>query len=114
MPPLIVPEVSSATTTTGGQSNKMDQTKMAEILSETNKMLKAITQQQAVEQPVPAPPQDPLALIQQQLDEVRRLKVMVVKEKELSTAAFSSAVSWYEARLSASKPSPNSEAEECL
>ncbi|CAE7357932.1 GIP, partial [Symbiodinium sp. KB8] len=94
-----------------GQSNKMDQTKMAEILSETNKMLKAITQQQTGEQPVPAPPQDPLALIQQQLDEVRRLKVMVVKEKELSTAAFSSAVSWYEARLSASRTSPTSEEE---
>ena len=112
MPPLIVPEASGSTTANGGQSNKMDQTKMAEILSETNKMLKPITQQQVVEQPVPAPPQDPLALIQQQLDEVRRLKVMVVKEKELSTAAFSSAVSWHEARLSASKPSPNSEAEE--
>ena len=93
------PSTTSAATST---ANKIDPSQMMEILSETNKMLKALTSQQlSVPQP-PLRPQDPLAVIQQQLDEVRRLKTLVVQEPGQGTAGFSSAVAWYETRLNAS------------
>ena len=93
------PSTTSAATST---ANKIDPSQMTEILSETNKMLKALTSQQlSVPQP-PLRPQDPLAVIQQQLDEVRRLKTLVVQEPGQGTAGFSSAVAWYETRLNAS------------
>ncbi|CAE7694193.1 GIP [Symbiodinium sp. CCMP2592] len=88
----IAPSLAKATSTTstttaapaqseaagsGGNGNKIDATKMSEILTETNKMLKALAAQSSESATAPA---DPLALIQQQLDEVRRLKTMRVQE----------------------------------
>ncbi|CAE7265860.1 GIP [Symbiodinium necroappetens] len=74
---------SSATTSSaassGGTNNKIDAAKMTEILNETNKMLKAFTSQTEAEAPPVQPQLDPLALIQQQLDEVRRLKAISVR-----------------------------------
>ena len=79
----------------------MDATKVAEVLNETNKMLKALTTQQAASSAAAPPPLDPIEMIQKQLDEVRRLKVLVVREPREPTAAFDGAVSWYETRLKA-------------
>ncbi|CAE7279098.1 GIP [Symbiodinium microadriaticum] len=42
-----------------------------------------------------------IEMIQKQLDEVRRLKVLVVRGPREPTAAFDGAVSWYETRLKA-------------
>ena len=75
---------------------------MTEILSEANKMLKALTSQQSGGSQPPSGHQDPLVLIQQQLDEVRRLKTMVVWEPGEESATIASAVEWYEARLNSS------------
>ena len=91
----------SSSTSASGGGNKIDAAKMTEILSETNKMLKALTSQ-SVTGPPPSNPQDPLVLIQQQLDEVRRLKTLVVREPGPESSGFSSAVAWYEARLNSS------------
>ena len=41
-------------------------------------------------------------MIQQQLDEVQRLKTLVVREPGPESAGFSSAVAWDEARLNSS------------
>ena len=102
------PEPAAATTSSptpaaSGAHNKMDAAKVTEILNETNKMLKSLTTQQPQAPSVPAPPADPLELIQKQLDEVRRLKVMTVREPCEVTSSFTSALSWYEARLSSSR-----------
>ena len=108
-----VKDPSSSGTTS---SNKIDPAQMTAILSETNKVLKALTAQNA-QSGVPAPPADPLTLIQQQLDEVKRLKTMVVREPCQDSTAFTSAVSWYEARLSSSAlsgPALSDEAEALL
>ncbi|CAE7463061.1 GIP, partial [Symbiodinium necroappetens] len=93
----------AATVETGapGTHNKMDATKVAEVLNETNKMLKALTTQQATSSAAATPPLDPIEMIQKQLDEVRRLKVLVVREPREPTTAFDGAVSWYETRLKA-------------
>ncbi|CAE7432980.1 GIP [Symbiodinium microadriaticum] len=115
---------SSATTSSvassGGTNNKIDAAKMTEILNETNKMLKAFTSQTEAEAPPVQQQQlDPLALIQQQLDEVRRLKAISVRPPNDSgsdgSPSFSSAVAWYEARLSSTsvaigEPGPEQEA----
>ena len=95
--PSPVTEPSSST----ASSNKIDPAQMTAILSETNKVLKALTAQNA-QAATPATPTDPLTLIQQQLDEVRRLRIMVVRESGQDASAFTSAVSWYETRLSSS------------
>ena len=65
-------------------------------------MLKALTSQQSGGSQPPSGHQDPLVLIQQQLDEVRRLKTMVVWEPGEESATIASAVEWYEARLNSS------------
>ncbi|OLQ09932.1 Copia protein [Symbiodinium microadriaticum] len=91
-------EVASSSSTT--TSNKIDPAQMTEILNETNKMLKAFTASQASHGA--SSPVDPLAAIQQQLDEVRRLKAIVVREPGLGGPSFQSALSWYEQRLSSS------------
>ena len=44
---------------------------------------------------------DPLALIQQQLDEVRRLTTLRVQTPSNEVCSFESAVAWYEAKLNA-------------
>ncbi|CAE7413089.1 GIP [Symbiodinium sp. CCMP2592] len=88
----------SEATGSGSNGNKIDATKMSEILSETNQMLKALAAQSSGSAPAPV---DPLVLIQQQLDEVRRLKTLRVQEPGQGVCSFSSAVSWYEARLNA-------------
>ena len=67
-------------------------------------MLKALTATQASSPP--ASPVDPLVVIQQQLDEVRRLKTLVVRGPGPESAGFSSAVAWYEARLNSSTVGP--------
>ena len=80
----------------------MDATKVTEILNETNKMLKALTANQPAAPEPPSSSLDPIEMIQKQLDEVRRLKVLRVKDFSEPSSAFNSAVSWYEARLSSS------------
>ncbi|CAE7806981.1 unnamed protein product [Symbiodinium sp. CCMP2592] len=91
---------SSTTTTAGGGPNKIDTVKVTEILNETNKMLKSIAAANSSATSAPAAPVDPLEMILKQLDEVRRLKVMRVREPCEATSSFASAVSWYETRLS--------------
>ncbi|CAE7864348.1 unnamed protein product, partial [Symbiodinium sp. KB8] len=76
----------------------IDSAQMSEILAETNKMLKTLTAQSQATSSTAASV-DPLTLIQQQLDEVRRLKTMVVKEAGPPVDSFGSATEWYEARL---------------
>ncbi|CAE7739423.1 GIP [Symbiodinium necroappetens] len=93
-----VPPTTSSTTT----SNKIDAAKVTEILSETNKMLKALTANQPATPVAASSSVDPLEMIQKQLDEVRRSKVLRVKDAAEPSSSFSSAVSWYEARLSSS------------
>ncbi|CAE7397602.1 GIP [Symbiodinium sp. CCMP2592] len=112
VPPIVVPDSATPIGSATSNGNKIDAAKMTEILTETNRMLKTLTEQQVSEQSTTAPPTDPLVLIQQQLDEVRRMKVIQVKGPESSTAPFSSAVAWYEARLSASTCAQPSAAEE--
>ena len=97
------PTSSASTTTSGGaaaNNNKIDAAKMTEILNETNRMLKAFTAQAEGEAPTAPPPMDPLAMIQQQLDEVRRLKaIKVTTPGNLSSAdssSFCTAVDWCE------------------
>ena len=97
----VAPPAANVETGASGMHNKMDATKVAEVLSETNKMLKALTTQQATSTAATPPPLDPIEMIQKQLDEVRRLKVLVVREPREPTAAFDGAVSWYETRLKA-------------
>ena len=80
---------------------KNQKPKMTEILSETNKILKALTSHW-VTCPPPSSPQNPLVLIQQQLDEVRKQKTLVVREPRPETSGFSSADAWYGARLNSS------------
>ena len=111
--PTAVPQASSSSTTT---TNKMDATKVTEILNETNKMLKALTANQAAATEPSPSSLDPIEMIQKQLDEVRRLKVLRVREFQEPSSAFSSAVSWYEARLSSSTVTGplRSESEEAL
>ncbi|CAE7212252.1 unnamed protein product [Symbiodinium microadriaticum] len=104
--PSAAPEASSSSSSTvaAAGTNKIDAAKMTEILNETNKMLKEFQAQSGPESSGPTPPADPLAMIQQQLDEVRRLKAITVKDAGAplisSGVAFNSAVDWYEARLS--------------
>ncbi|CAE6937973.1 unnamed protein product [Symbiodinium sp. CCMP2592] len=93
------PATSSTTSGPTSTANKMDPSQMSEMLAETNKMLKALTAKN--EAPVAPTSVDPLTVIQQQLDEVRRLKVLRVHEPSPDTCAFGSAVEWYEARLHA-------------
>ena len=76
----VAPPAANVETGASGMHNKMDATKVAEVLSETNKMLKALTTQQATSTAATPPPLDPIEMIQKQLDEVRRLKVLVVRE----------------------------------
>ena len=110
--PAAVATSTSSTTT----SNKIDAAKVTEILSETNKMLKALTANQPPAQAAAAGSVDPIEMIQKQLDEVRRLKVLRVKELLEPSSSFNSAVAWYEARLSSSTVSgpARSEGEEAL
>ena len=108
-PPIRVPDGVGASSTASSNGNKIDAAKMTEILSETNKMLRTLTEQRAADQSAPQANQDPLVLIQQQLDEVRRMKVIQVQEP---AAAFESAVSWYEARLSSSTAQQQPESKE--
>ena len=103
--PAPAPGTQSTSCTTSGSTstaNKIDPAQMTEILSETNKMLKALTSQQAVGSSLPPSSTDPLAVIQQQLDEVRRLRTLVVREPMRDNIGFTSAVAWYEARLNSS------------
>lgn len=72
VPPIAGQGTSASSGTTTSSGNKIDAAKMTEILSETNRMLKILTEQHAPENAAPASSPDPLALIQQQLDEVRR------------------------------------------
>ncbi|CAE7778026.1 unnamed protein product [Symbiodinium sp. CCMP2592] len=96
----------------GGAHNKIDAARVTEILTETNKMLKSLTTQQGSgASPAPAP-LDPLEMIQKQLDEVRRLKVMVVRSSGDDTSSFTSALSWYETRLSSSMVTGGGDVEE--
>ena len=112
-PPTTATSSSSATTTaTGGAHNKIDAARVTEILSETNKMLKALTTQQAPSSSSPPAAIDPIEMIQKQLDEVRRLKVLVVREPEAESSSFTTAVSWYEARLNSSMMARPNGAEE--
>ncbi|CAE7496785.1 GIP, partial [Symbiodinium necroappetens] len=121
--PSAAPEDSSSSSSTvaAAGTNKIDAAKMTEILNETNKMLKAFQAQSGPESSGPTPPADPLAMIQQQLDEVRRLKAITVKDAGAplisSGVAFNSAVDWYEARLSSTTvaiQASGSEEEEAL
>ena len=82
----------------GGNGNKIDAAKMTEILTETNQMLKTLTAKSGSQA---AATTDPLALIQQQLDEVRRLKTLRIQTPSNEVCSFESAVAWYEARLNA-------------
>ena len=93
---------SSTAQSAGGAHNKIDAAKVTEILNETNKMLKSLTSPQAAPVAPSSGPIDPLESIQKQLDEVRRLKVMVVKQPCEATSSFASALAWYETRLSSS------------
>ena len=97
---LEAPAPTSSTTSTSSapNANKIDSAQMTEILAETNKMLKTLTAQSQATSSATASV-DPLTLIQQQLDEVRRLKTMVVKEAGPPVDSFESATEWYEARL---------------
>ncbi|CAE7442809.1 GIP, partial [Symbiodinium necroappetens] len=122
-PPSAVQEASSSSSSTAAAAgtNKIDAAKMTEILNETNKMLKAFQAQSGPESLGPAPPADPLAMIQQQLDEVRRLKAITVKDAGAplisSGVAFHSVVDWYETRLSSTTvalQASGSEEEEAL
>ncbi|CAE7291385.1 GIP, partial [Symbiodinium microadriaticum] len=117
----MAPEASTSAPSTATGTNKIDAAKVTEILNETNKMLKAFQAQSGPETAAPQPPADPLAMIQQQLDEVRRLKTITVKDGVVPSAssgvAFSSAVEWYETRLSSTTVGLNvtgSEEEEAL
>ncbi|CAE7314814.1 GIP, partial [Symbiodinium sp. CCMP2592] len=94
-------------TGSGGNGNKIDTAKMTEVLSETNKMLKALASQSGGTATATV---DPLVLIQQQLDEVRRLKTLRVQEPGQGMCSFNSAVTWYEARLNATSLSSDSAA----
>ena len=85
----------------GGASNKIDAARVTEILSETNKMLKALATPATTSTASSSAPLDPIEMIQKQLDEVRRLKTLVVRESDEGSPAFSSAVSWFETRLNA-------------
>ena len=91
----------------GGNGNKIDAAKMTEILTETNQMLKALTSKSGDQ---PAAAVDPLTLIQQQLDEVRRLRTLRVRTQTTEVCSFDSAVAWYEAKLNATSMSSSSAA----
>ena len=82
----------------GGNGNKIDADKITEILAETNQMLKALAAKSGSQTTAAT---DPLALIQQQLDEVRRLKTLRVQSPGQEMCSFDCAVAWYEARLNA-------------
>ncbi|CAE7278448.1 GIP, partial [Symbiodinium microadriaticum] len=100
----------AASSVASGAHNKIDAAKVTEILSETNKMLKALTTPQ--QPPREAAPLDPFEMIQKQLDEVRRLRTLVVRAPVEPSPAFSSAVSWYETRLQATAVAPTGSEEE--
>ncbi|CAE7621651.1 unnamed protein product [Symbiodinium sp. CCMP2592] len=104
MEPAMEPSSTSSASppASGGAHNKIDAARVTEILTETNKMLKSLATQQASGAGQAPAPLDPLEMIQKQLDEVRRLKVMVVRNPAEDTSAFTSALSWYETRLSSS------------
>ena len=95
------PSVPATETVGGGASNKIDAARVTEILSETNKMLKALATPATTATASSSAPLDPIEMIQKQLDEVRRLKTLVVRESDEGDPAFSSALSWFEARLNA-------------
>ena len=97
-PEAQAPTSSTTSTSNVPSANKIDSAQMSEILAETNKMLKTLTAQSQATSSTAASV-DPLTLIQQQLDEVRRLKTMVVKEAGPPVDSFGSATEWYEARL---------------
>ena len=97
-PEAPAPTSSTTSTSSAPSANKIDSAQMTEILAETNKMLKTLTAQSQATSSTAASV-DPLTLIQQQLDEVRRLKTMVVKEAGPPVDSFESATEWYEARL---------------
>ena len=97
-PEAQAPTSSTTSTSSAPNANKIDSAQMTEILAETNKMLKTLTAQSQATSSTTASV-DPLTLIQQQLDEVRRLKTMVVKEAGPPVDSFESATDWYEARL---------------
>ena len=111
------PELNNAASTTsgaqssGGSDNKIDTARVTEILNETNKMLKALTATQPAVT-AQATTVDPIEMIQRQLDEVKRLKVLRVKERLEPSLSFDSALSWYEARLSSSTVSGPARQEE--
>ncbi|CAE7297817.1 unnamed protein product, partial [Symbiodinium sp. KB8] len=95
------PSVPATEPVGGGASNKIDAARVTEILSETNKMLKALATPATTSTASSSAPLDPIEMIQKQLDEVRRLKTLVVRESNEGDPAFSSALSWFEARLNA-------------
>ena len=110
-------EGTSTSTPTTSAANKIDAAQMSEILVETNKMLKALTAER--EAPTASSSSDPLAVIQKQLDEVRRLKALRVPVPTDDSCSFESAVAWYDARLHAtslcsSSASPPGEEVEAL
>ncbi|CAE7288644.1 GIP, partial [Symbiodinium sp. KB8] len=82
--------------------------KVSEILNETNKVLKAISASKAAPPSQPPPSTsapaalDPLAMIQQQINEIRGLRALVVQKDAGENMGFQSAVAMYEARLRAS------------
>ncbi|CAE7455154.1 GIP [Symbiodinium natans] len=70
---------------TPSTSNKIDTEQVAAMLSETNKMLKALTSTQAQGSgtgSASSAPSDPLGVIQRQLEDLRRLRMLVVLSGE--------------------------------
>ena len=100
--------VPTAPSTSSATVSSLDTAQVTEILSETNKVLKALSASKAAPAAPTSPPTsasatlDPLAMIQQQINEIRGLRALVVKADVGENVSFQSAVSMYEARLRAS------------
>ena len=98
----MAPSTSSATV------SSLDTAQVTEILNETNKVLKALSASKAAPAAPTSPPTsasatlDPLAMIQQQINEIRGLRALVVKADVGENVSFQSVVSMYEARLQSS------------
>ncbi|CAE7275724.1 GIP, partial [Symbiodinium microadriaticum] len=98
----------TAPSTAPATASSLDTDQVSEILNETNKVLKAISASKAAPPSQPPPSTsapaalDPLAMIQQQINEIRGLRALVVQKDAGENMGFQSAVAMYEARLRAS------------
>ena len=100
---------------TPSTSNKIDTEQVAAMLSETNKMLKALTSTQAQGSgtgSASSAPSDPLGVIQRQLEDLRRLRMLVVLPERVGNEDFRVKMDVYERLLQTEPEAVEKDSEE--